>query len=156
MSYEQRRFKGPCQKCGRKSYRKKLCHKCYKDDSKKGFHCTVTTCHRPIFATTLCRTHFKSFNSWCRIEGCSKHPIANGMCNYHYRRINLPALQCNKCTKKHFMNDLCFKHYMEERPQLRRCLEPGCTRMRVSRGMCRKHYISWRRATLAVSSVAKV
>ena len=96
MSYEKRRFKGPCQKCGRKSYRKKLCHKCYKEESKKGFHCTVTTCHRPIFATTLCRTHFKSFNSWCRIEGCSKHPIANGMCNYHYRRIKLPTQICLK------------------------------------------------------------
>jgi len=153
MSYENRRFKGPCKKCTQQAYRKGLCHNHYKTEAKKTLHCTVKGCFRPIFCTTLCRTHFKSFNSWCRIEDCGRHTHCNGMCNYHYRRINLPRLVCNKCTKTQFMNQLCFKHYMEERPELRKCLHPVCDRMRAVRGMCRKHYISWRRSR--ASSEAK-
>lgn len=145
MSYERHRFKGPCQLCKGKAYRKGLCLKHYKAQAKQSLHCTVVKCHRPIFSHTLCRTHFKSFNSWCRIEDCSRHTVCNGMCNYHYRRQKLPRLVCIKCTKTQFMNELCFKHYMEERPQLRKCTNPVCSNMRVARGMCRKHYQAWRR-----------
>ena len=146
-SYEKRRFKGPCSKCKGVSYRKGLCIVHYKQQAKLQLHCTVCKCHRPVFSHTLCRTHYKSFNTWCRMEDCGKHPIANGMCNYHYRRNKLPRLECNKCEKTQFMNNLCFKHYMEQYPELRKCIHPVCNRMRVSRGMCRKHYISWRRAS---------
>ena len=105
MSYERHRFKGPCQFCKGKAYRKGLCLKHYKAQAKQSLHCTVVKCHRPIFSHTLCRTHFKSFNSWCRIEDCSRHTVCNGMCNYHYRRQKLPRLVCIKCTKTQFMNE---------------------------------------------------
>lgn len=146
MSYESKRFKGPCLKCDKQSYRKHLCIEHYKEDAKLQFHCTVHKCHRPIFATTLCRTHFKSFNTWCRIDNCGKHPVANGMCNYHYRRIQLEPLICVKCDKKQFMNSFCFKHYLEEMPGLRKCIIQDCNSMRDVRGMCRKHYMAWRRS----------
>lgn len=154
MSYETRRFKGPCLKCDKQSYRKHLCIEHYKENCTYKLHCTVQNCHRPIFANTLCRGHFKTFNSWCRIENCTRHPICNGMCNYHYRRINLPPLICTKCDKKQFMNSFCFKHYMEEMPELRKCVINDCNNMKEVRGMCRKHYIAWRRASLSSLSEA--
>lgn len=146
MSYESRRFKGPCTVCDKTSYRRQLCLQHYKEDCKKKLHCTILNCHRPIFANTLCRTHFKQFNSVCRINGCKRHPIVNNMCNYHYRRIDLQPLTCMKCNKKNFLNRLCFKHYLEDVPSLRLCIHNNCMNMRVSKGLCKKHYVSWRRS----------
>ncbi len=146
MSYETRRYRGPCKLCNRKTYRRELCIYHYKEDCKKKLHCTVLNCHRPIFANTLCRTHFKRFNSTCRIMDCKRHTVANNMCNYHYRRIDLEPLICTNCNKKVFLENLCFKHYLEDVPSLRHCIHKHCIRMRVSKGMCKKHYVAWRRS----------
>ena len=143
MSYESKRFKGKCRRCAQKAYRKRLCRHHYAADCEKKLHCTVLNCHRPIFANTLCRSHFKSFNTVCRIDNCKRHTTVNHMCEYHYRRITLPPLKCTKCDKKMFMRQLCFTHYLEEVPALRKCVK--CNRMRVARGLCKKHYVSWRR-----------
>ena len=149
MAYESKRFKGSCLFCSKKAYRKHLCIEHYKIDCKKKLHCTVLNCHRPIFANTLCRSHFKCFNTWCRIDECKRHTFANHMCEYHYRRIKLPPLTCAKCNKKTFIRNLCFTHYLEDVPALRKCIKGNCMNMRVSRGMCKKHYTAWRRLSCA-------
>lgn len=146
MSYEKKRYKGKCSLCDKKSYRKKLCITHYKADCKKKLHCTVLNCHRPIFANTLCRTHFKSFNTVCRISACRRHPTINNMCEYHYRRITLPPLLCEKCDKRVFIGIYCFLHYLCEIPALRQCSVSNCTKQIIARGMCKKHYVSWRRS----------
>jgi hypothetical protein len=149
MSYEEKRFKGPCILCNNKTYRKGLCLKHYKEKCLEKIHCTVLNCHRPLFVNTLCRSHFKCFYSKCRVVNCNRHTFSNHMCEYHYRRIKLPPLICTKCNKKMFVMNLCFKHYLEDIPALRKCIHISCCRMRVSRGMCKKHYVAWRRLSEA-------
>ena len=39
-------------------------------------------------------------------------------------------------------------------PELRKCIIDGCSNMREARGMCRKHYVAWRRASLTSLSEA--
>ncbi len=150
MSYETRRFKGPCSKCVTKSYRNRLCYKHYNEAATCKFHCTVLKCNRPIFATTLCRTHFKLFNSWCRISDCCNRPVANTMCNYHYRRERLPPIRC-RCKRKIFIGKDCFIHYLENMPLLRKC--KICDDMQVCKGLCKKHYMSHRRTQSSFSPV---
>ena len=145
MSYESRRYSGQCRRCNNKAYRKKLCLVHYKEEASQKLHCTLHKCVRPIFADTLCRTHFKKFNTVCRISDCKQHPVANNMCNFHYRKFNLPALSCISCTRKQFLDDYCFVHFLEGLPSLRKCLK--CDRMQVAKGLCKKHYVSSRRAS---------
>jgi len=149
MSYETRRFKGPCSKCIAKSYRNNMCFKHYKETAAGKLHCTVLKCIRPIFATTLCRTHFKLFNSRCRIPDCCNRPLANTMCNYHYRSNGgYPPLRC-RCNRKIFIGKDCFIHYLENMPLLRKC--KMCNRMQVCKGLCKKHYMGHRRAHASFS-----
>ena len=39
-------------------------------------------------------------------------------------------------------------------PELRKCVINDCNNMKEVRGMCRKHYVAWRRASLSSLSEA--
>lgn len=140
LAYEKYRQSLICTVCKQKAYRKHLCRSCYKRDQKMRFHCTAANCTSPVFASTLCQKHYRSWQTHCLL--CNKMVHCRHLCRSHYRKAlalnSFPEVpRCNKCSKKTYLNDLCLEHFKQ---QFKKCIMVECNEYSHRRGLCCKHY----------------
>ena len=103
------------------------------------YHCTWHKCDRPIFALTLCRSHYRAAHVQCLWPECKRPSFCKQVCSYHYRKKKfLPILTCFQCNRPAYMSGKCFYHFTS-----RSCVE--CGRCVFSKRLCRRHYMRmWR------------
>lgn len=136
-----------CSVCKEKrSYRIKRCRKCYKIYKSSVFHCTFRSCHKPVFAATLCQYHYRHWRMKCLI--CNRNVYCKTLCRRHYRHCtqmkSFPEEpKCSKCDKTVYVDSLCITHFKEKYEH--NCLIVGCESKSHKRGLCCKHYFRERR-----------
>ena len=131
--------------CKLRPFREHLCRACWRAKREREYHCTWPTCIRPVFALTLCRTHYRCINVECAWDQCHRPSYCKQVCAHHYRKRDFPpVIQCHECTRPVYMHQKCFYHFTH-----RTCSE--CHRKVFSKQLCQRHYMrQYRRQRLAV------
>lgn len=90
----------------------------------------------------------------CRVDGCSREAVAQGLCLPHYKQakrrgeiqnvIKPKAGTCEVegCTTKVYADGKCSKHYrqIQRKNVEQHCTVEGCGAPHLALGYCRKHY----------------
>lgn len=131
--------------CVESPYKEKLCRVCWRAKKETEYHCTWPNCLRPVFALTLCRSHYRQINVECAHEHCHRPSYCKQVCAHHYRKKEFtPIIQCSECTRPMYMENKCFYHFT-----YRSCLK--CQGVVFSKQLCHKHYMrEYRRQRLEV------
>lgn len=131
--------------CKESPYKEKLCRVCWRAKKETQYHCTWPNCIRPVFALTLCRSHYRQINVECIHPSCHRPSYCKQVCAHHYRKKEfLPIVQCSECTRPMYMDQKCFYHFT-----YRSCLQ--CKGTVFSKQLCHKHYMrQYRLQRLAV------
>jgi hypothetical protein len=131
--------------CTESPYKEKLCRACWRAKKEMQYHCTWPNCIRPVFALTLCRSHYRQINVECVHAQCHRPSYCRQVCAHHYRKKQfLPVVTCSECTRPTYMDQKCFYHFT-----YRSCLQ--CQGTVFSKQLCRKHYMrQYRLQRLAV------
>ena len=98
--------------CKESPYKEKLCRPCWRAKKEMQYHCTWPNCIRPVFALTLCRSHYRQINVECVHPNCHRPSYCRQVCAHHYRKKEfLPIVQCSECTRPMYMDQKCFYHF---------------------------------------------
>lgn len=121
--------------CVNNPYKSKLCRSCWRASKENEYHCTWPRCIRPVFALTLCRTHYRQINVQCAWPECQRPSYCKQVCAHHYRKRQFPqTITCNECEKPVYMHQKCFYHFTH-----RTCIK--CARDVFSKQLCQRHYM---------------
>ena len=128
-----------CLRCNKPVHRQKICYEHWKEFRSLRYHCTWHPCINPIFALTLCRTHYRAANVECNVNLCRRPVFCKQVCSYHYRKgIIPPQKKCIQCSQNVYMNGKCFYHFIK-----RSCIQ--CERPSFAKQLCKRHYMrQWR------------
>lgn len=130
-----------CTRCNKLSFRKHLCYEHWKESRSSRYHCTWSSCTSPLFALTLCRTHYRAANVDCNVDSCRRPVYCKQVCSYHYRKGIIPPLRiCDMCEQSVYMNRKCFTHFIH-----RTCIQ--CGNPAFAKQLCQAHYMHKRRFT---------
>lgn len=147
--YDRWRNSLECNLCGERHYRRGFCRSCYKENQKKSFHCTHTGCTNPVFGSTLCQRHYRSYRQRCLICA-SRYVYYRHLCRTHYRQCSktgdfplLPICDHTGCVKEAFLEDLCLVHFKQKYKPL--CNVADCHKKIHRKGLCCTHYFRHRR-----------
>ncbi len=111
------------------------CRACLRQRRESEYHCTWHNCLRPVFALTLCRTHYRRINVECAWDTCHRPVYCRQVCAHHYRkRAFPPVVTCTQCERPSYMDGTCFYHFTN-----RTCRK--CAGVVFSKQLCQRHYM---------------
>lgn len=121
--------------CLQQPFKSGLCRACYRQRRASEYHCTWHNCLRPVFALTLCRTHYRRIHVECAWDTCHRPVYCRQVCAHHYRKRAFPTVDtCTLCDRQTYMDGKCFYHFTH-----RTCRK--CERIVFSKQLCQRHYM---------------
>lgn len=127
--------------------------------------CMIPGCEDHIRTKEMCNTHYINAyrkriradnDQLCAYPHCFELKVSEELCLEHLKkkREHTEPRKCAvpSCEKWAVINRHCEEHYQNFNftgspvKSVKLCGEPGCHEPHAARGMCRNHYVQWKRA----------